>query len=76
MALQSGRVTTDVIGGIGLRFAMFEQADATVDLRDLPGWSNIPDGAKDPNGLWIAQPLVHGLQHRSREKGRAAEGLG
>ncbi len=59
MALQSGRVTTDVIGGIGSRFAMFEQADAAVDLRDLPGWANIPDGAKDPKGLWIAQRLRH-----------------
>jgi iron(III) transport system substrate-binding protein len=57
MAYTSGRVTTDVIGGVGSRFAMFEQAGAAMDLRDLPGWDNIPDGAKAANGLWIAQRL-------------------
>lgn len=59
MAFQSGRVTTDVIGGVGSRFSIFEEAGAAVDLRELPGWSNIPDGAKDANGLWIAQRMRH-----------------
>jgi iron(III) transport system substrate-binding protein len=59
MAFQSGRVTTDVIGGVGSRFNIFEEAGAAMDLRELPGWSNIPDGAKDANGLWIAQRMRH-----------------
>jgi ABC-type Fe3+ transport system substrate-binding protein len=57
LAFSTGRITTDVIGGVGSRFSMFENAGAAMDLRDLPGWSNIPEGAKAANGLWVAQRL-------------------
>lgn len=53
----SGRVTSDLIGGIGATYALFKKAGALADMRDLPGWKNVPDGMKDAEGLWVGQRL-------------------
>ena len=57
LAFSEGRIITDIIGGADARIEMFENAGALEDLRDLPGWSNIPDGGRALNGHWIAQRL-------------------
>lgn len=69
LALQSGgRVTADVIGGIGASFTMFKKADALFDLRELPGWKNVPDGMKDDGGLWVGQRLRYWCMAYNVEK--------
>jgi len=53
VAFQAGRYISDVIEGISGGFNQFKQADALADLRDIPGWNNVPDGIKYPEGSWI-----------------------
>ena len=69
----SGRVTTDLIGGIGASFAMFRKVDALVDMRDLPGWHNVPDGMKDKDGLWVGQRLRYWCMAYNTEKVNQAD---
>lgn len=57
MDFAAGRFSTDIIGGINGQLDVFNQAGAALDLRNLPGWSNIPDGAKDAEGRWIGHRL-------------------
>jgi ABC-type Fe3+ transport system substrate-binding protein len=53
LAYKQGRVLTDVQDAIGGLLAGFLEANGLVDLRDIPGLKNLPDQAKDPNGLWV-----------------------
>jgi iron(III) transport system substrate-binding protein len=64
----SGRVTTDLIGSIGATYAKFKAIDALVDMRDLPGWKNVPDGMKDPEGLWVGQRLRYWCMSYNTDK--------
>ena len=57
IAFQSGRVITDLIGGIGASFALFKDAGALEDLRDLPNFDNVPVGMRDEGGLWVGERL-------------------
>lgn len=54
VAYKSGRVLTDVLLNVGGFIEQYKEANALEDIRNLPAWKNIPEGAKDPNGLWIA----------------------
>lgn len=51
-AYKSGRILTDVVEAVGGTFYMFKEANALEDLRSIPSVKNLPDGAKDPGGLW------------------------
>jgi iron(III) transport system substrate-binding protein len=53
VAFQAGRYISDVLEGISGGFNQFKQADALADLRDIPGWNNVPDGLRYPDGSWI-----------------------
>lgn len=64
----SGRVTTDLIGSIGATYAKFKEIDALVDMRDLPGWKNVPEGMKDPEGLWVGQRLRYWCMSYNTDK--------
>jgi iron(III) transport system substrate-binding protein len=57
VAFQSGRVLVDLLGGVGAAVAMFQEAGALVDLRDIPGFNNVPVGMRDENGSWVGQRL-------------------
>lgn len=57
IAIQSGRITADLISGIGALFTMFKEAGVLEDLRDLPGWNNVPDGMKEDDGGWVGLRL-------------------
>lgn len=43
-----GETVADVAIGVG-----GENSNALEDLRDIPGMKNIPEGAKDSEGLWV-----------------------
>ena len=53
VAFQAGRYISDVLEGISGGFNQFKAADALADLRDIPGWNNVPDGLRYPDGSWI-----------------------
>jgi ABC-type Fe3+ transport system substrate-binding protein len=57
VAFQSGRIVTDLLGGIGGSFALFKEAGALEDMRDLPNFKNVPVGMRDEDGLWVGQRL-------------------
>jgi len=53
IAYKSGRILTDVLEAIGGTFYMFKEENALEDLRNIPTAKNLPDGTKDPQGLWV-----------------------
>jgi ABC-type Fe3+ transport system substrate-binding protein len=53
VAYKSGRVLADVVENVSGALVMYAEAKALEDLRSLPNWKNVPEGAKDPDGLWI-----------------------
>jgi len=53
VGFKSGRILTDVVSSVGGAMFQFKAAGALEDLRSIPGLSNVPEGAKDPNGLWV-----------------------
>ena len=53
VAFQSGRYIADVMEGVSGGFNQFKESDALADLSDIPGWNNVPDGLKNPDGSWI-----------------------
>lgn len=53
VAYKSGRILTDVLEAIGGTFYMFKEENALEDLRNIPTAKNLPDGTKDPEGLWV-----------------------
>ncbi|HEY4135381.1 MAG TPA: extracellular solute-binding protein [Alphaproteobacteria bacterium] len=57
LAYQSGRVLVDLIGGMGAAYALFRDAGALVDLREIPGFNNVPVGMRDEDGSWVGQRL-------------------
>jgi ABC-type Fe3+ transport system substrate-binding protein len=57
VAFQSGRIITDLLGGVGASFALFKKAGALEDMRDLPNFDNVPVGMRDEGGLWVGQRL-------------------
>jgi len=52
IAFRSGRIITDVQTAMGGLMYDFKKANALERLSDLPTFKNLPDGAKDPAGLW------------------------
>jgi ABC-type Fe3+ transport system substrate-binding protein len=52
IAFRSGRIVTDVQTAMGGLMYDFKKANALERLSDLPTFENLPDGAKDPAGLW------------------------
>jgi iron(III) transport system substrate-binding protein len=59
IAFKAGRILSDVIQGGGGRFHMYESLGAVVDMRNLPGWNNVPERIRHPKGYWIGFRLRH-----------------
>jgi ABC-type Fe3+ transport system substrate-binding protein len=59
IAFRSGRILSDVIQGVSGRFHLFEKLGAVVDMRDMPGWNNVPARIRHPKGYWIGFRLRH-----------------
>jgi len=57
LAFKSGKVTTDIQSAMGGIFYSFKEADALENIGNLPGFNNVPDVAKDPEGLWVGTEL-------------------
>jgi iron(III) transport system substrate-binding protein len=57
VALGEGRVIADVVTAIGDAIFYFIDMKALGDLRDLPGFKNIPDGQVAADGTWIPHKL-------------------
>ncbi len=53
VAYKSGRFIGDVVENVSGALIMYMESKATEDLRTLPSWKNIPEGARDPDGLWV-----------------------
>lgn len=53
IAYKRGKILTDVQDAIGGILGGFIESNGLVDLRDIPGLKNLPEEAKDPNGLWV-----------------------
>ena len=57
IAYREGRVTTDIIEGLGVNLSDYLQAGALQKLGDLPNVQNIPKEIQDPDGYWVAPRL-------------------
>jgi iron(III) transport system substrate-binding protein len=57
VAFQSGRVVVDLVGGLGASFALYKQAGAIEDMRDIPTFDAVPVGMRDEGGLWVGQRM-------------------
>ncbi len=53
VAYKGHKYLTDVLEAVGGTFYMFKEEHALEDLRSIPTAKNLPDGAKDPEGLWV-----------------------
>ena len=58
-AYKGGRILADALTSIGGTFYQFKQANALEDLRNIPNWKNVPEGAKDPDGLWVGFEILY-----------------
>lgn len=57
LAYKAGRVTVDLISGVGAYYTKFREVGALQDLSVIPNWKNVPEGMKDKDGGWIGQRL-------------------
>ncbi|MGE5537797.1 MAG: ABC transporter substrate-binding protein [Gemmatimonas sp.] len=57
VAFQSGRIVVDLVGGLGASFALYKQAGALEDMRDIPTFDAVPVGMRDEGGLWVGQRM-------------------
>ncbi len=55
--LKIGRVSYDIMHGLGGEMRQYKEAKALTDIRDLPLWKIYPDEFKDPEGHWISWKL-------------------
>lgn len=59
VARRAGRIVTDAVTSVGGYISAYREAKALEDLRDIPTWKDIPEGAKDPDGLWVGTATHH-----------------
>lgn len=59
VAFKRGSYVTDAITSFTEIVAEYKASNALEDLRGLPGWKNVPDGSKSPDGIWIATQNSH-----------------
>ncbi|MFT5539880.1 MAG: ABC-type Fe3+ transport system substrate-binding protein [Alphaproteobacteria bacterium] len=57
MAYQAGRITADVISGVGAKYSLFKKLKANADMSVVPNWKNVPKGMKAEDGGWVGQRL-------------------
>ena len=60
IALKEGRILADVISGLGSAIFSYRAANALMDLRALPGFAHLPNGAKDAkDGIWVGHQFSY-----------------
>ena len=52
ISYRAGRISTDIIFGVGGTFHQWKAANAVQDLRMIPAVKRLPKQAIDPDGLW------------------------
>ena len=57
IAWKQGRFVTDIVTGFGGGFFSYREADALMDLRQIPNFNNLEKGTREPGGLWVGQRL-------------------
>lgn len=57
IALGEGRVIADVLTSIGSSAHRFTEAKALADLRDLPGFANLPNDFVAADGTWVSHKM-------------------
>lgn len=59
VAFKQGRVTTDVITGLGGSVAQFKEIKALEDLSDIPNVAKAPADMRDEEGFWVGHQVTH-----------------
>lgn len=59
VSFRQGRVTTDVITGLGGSVAQFKEINALESLTDLPTYKSTPANMKDEEGFWVGHQVTH-----------------
>ena len=59
IAYKSGRVLSDVLSSVAGFVSEYKKVNALADLRSLPTWKNIPEGAKGKQGIWAGWNIRH-----------------
>ncbi len=56
---KQGRVSTDIVMGLAGLMSSYKEANALVDLRQIPMYKVYPEQVKDPDGRWIATDVEY-----------------
>lgn len=59
IALREGRVITDVTTAVADSYFVFAKMKALADLRELPGYRNVPSALAARDGTWAAHKLSY-----------------
>jgi len=59
VSYQQGRVTTDVITGLGGSVAQFKELKALENLTDVPTYNSTPANMRDEEGFWVGHQVTH-----------------
>lgn len=59
LAFKSGRYITDVVSGFAGKYFEYKKAKALTSLTDIPGWNNIVQDMKSPDGDFVAYQLIN-----------------
>jgi ABC-type Fe3+ transport system substrate-binding protein len=73
VALSEGRVIADVMTGIADATFHFVEMKALADLRDLPGYGNLPSDVVAADGTWLAHKLSFRCMAYNTDKVTTAE---
>jgi len=73
VAYRSGRVLADVVNSVGGFIQEYQKVNALEDLRVLPNWKNVPEGAKGPDGYWAGIAIHHWCMTYNTKKVRREE---
>ncbi len=57
IALKGGRVIADVVTAVGDSYIEFKKINGLADLRELPGFTNVPADMASRDGSWAAHKL-------------------
>ena len=59
VSFKQGRVTTDVITGLGGSVAQFKDLHALENLSDVPTFTKTPANMRDDEGFWVGHQMTH-----------------
>ena len=73
LAFKRGTILSDVLFAIDSQERDYREAKALLDLRDLPGWANVPAGGKASDGLLAAAHNPHYCMSYNKNTVKKAE---